>query len=58
VLHYWPLPAVREAMLLVLAVYLAEGLLLAAEADRVPRNRLLEFSVFGALALAAILVFT
>lgn len=57
-LHYWPIPALREAMLLVLAVYVAEGLLLAAEGDRLPARRGVEFAVFGALALAGILLFT
>jgi hypothetical protein len=56
VLHYWPLPAVREALLLVLVVYLAEGLLLAAQQDRLPPKRVLEFGLFGACALGAILV--
>jgi hypothetical protein len=57
-LHYWPITPLRFALILGLADYLATGIARSYMREEFGRVVRLEFSLVGALALAAILVLT
>ncbi len=57
-LHYWPLTPLRFALILGLANYLATGIAGAYMREEFGRAARVEFSLVGAVALAAILVLT
>ena len=57
-LNYWPLlPGLTGGLLLLLSFYLAVGIAQQALQQRLTRRVLLEFAVFGAIALVLIVVF-
>lgn len=57
-LNYWPLlPGLTGGLLLLLSFYLAVGIAQQGLQRRLTRRVLLEFAVFGALALALIMIF-
>jgi hypothetical protein len=53
-LHYWPLTPLREALILGLVVYLGNGLAMAYEEGKLEKIRIIEFFIFGTVALIAI----
>jgi hypothetical protein len=57
-LNYWPLlPGLTGGLLLLLSFYLAVGIAQQALQERLNRRVLVEFAVFGALALVLIVIF-
>jgi len=57
-LNYWPLlPGLTGGLLLLLAFYLAVGIALQGLQNRLTRRVLVEFALFGVMALALIIVF-
>jgi len=57
-LNYWPLlPGLTGGLLLLLAFYLAVGIALQGLQGRLTRRVLVEFAIFGVMALALIIVF-
>lgn len=57
-LNYWPLlPGLTGGLLLLLAFYLAVGIALQGLQGRLTRRVLIEFAIFGVMALALIIVF-
>ena len=57
-LNYWPLlPGLTGGLLLLLSFYLAVGIAQQSLQERLTRRVLMEFAVFGVLALGLIVVF-
>lgn len=57
-LHYWPLAPLREALLLGLLVYMANGLTLLHARGPLPRGRLIELSAVFIIGMTGILTLT
>lgn len=55
-LHYWPLPPLREALILGLVVYLGNGLAMAHERGMLGRIRIIEFTIVAVIGLTAVLM--
>jgi hypothetical protein len=53
-LHYWPITAIKQAMILSLATYLGEGFVVAHHQEGITKTKALEFTLLTLLSLIVI----
>ena len=57
-LHYWPITAIKQALILGLATYLGEGFIVAHHKEGITRSKALEFAILTVLSLIVIVFAT